>query len=499
MPSRGFSRVKTAEQWGLIALGAFGAGSLALWLARKRLRRAARSSLHEFRTRLARYKLQERRLAKEALTIDPVVADAVERHAKEHGLPEAAVWRLVDRYVDEIVPHFNVLTYYKVGYNLAKVFVNLFYKVSVDYQDEAALSRVPKGDVVVYVMNHRSNADYVVVAYVLAYGVHVSYAVGEWARAWPLEYLFKSFGAYFIRRRFREQLYHAVLERYVQLITKNGVTQGFFPEGRLTRDGRIGPAKLGLLDYLCRTILDPEFGARDIWFVPVAMNFDRVLEDRSLIRELVDEADRPGRLTQLGSVLHYLAFNLGRLFTGRLRRYGRAAVSFGTPLSLRAWLKTAPPDVLTLPKDRRLPEMEHLAAELMRRIGAILPVTPVPLAAAALLSFEQTAVGRDALLERMDELRDRLLEVNGKVVRGGAGIADIWDRAWRMLKMRHLVVAEGGQLVIMPRGRPLLEYYANSISHLVPLGGPEVPFHKEHDRATDLPRLRAWERGEGRG
>src|SRR6266496_2747132 len=97
-------------------------------------------------------------------------------------------------------------------------------------------------------MNHRSNADYVVVAYVLAYGVQVSYAVGEWARAWPLEYVFKSFGAYFIRRRYREPLYHAVLERYVQLITRNGVTQGIFPEGGLTRDGRLRPSKLGLVD-----------------------------------------------------------------------------------------------------------------------------------------------------------------------------------------------------------------------------------------------------------
>ncbi|HTR20823.1 MAG TPA: 1-acyl-sn-glycerol-3-phosphate acyltransferase [Gemmatimonadales bacterium] len=487
--------------WGIaeVSLLALTVGAATLWVARRRLRRAARHSLHEFRTRLARYKLQERRLAKAALTLDPVVADAVWRHAETHRLSEAAVWRLVDRYVDEIVPHFNVLTYYRVGYNLAKLFVNLFYKVSVDYQDEAALEAIPKNDVVVYVMNHRSNADYVVVAYVLAYGVHVSYAVGEWARAWPLEYLFKSFGAYFIRRRFREPLYHAVLERYVQLITRNGVTQGFFPEGRLSRDGKLGPAKLGLLDYLCRTLLDAEFGSRDIWFVPVGMNFDRVLEDRSLIRELVDEADRPSRLAQLGSVLHYLAFNVGRLFTGRLRRYGRAAVNFGTPMSLRAWLASAPAGVLEWPKERRLPQMEQLAAELMRRIGAILPVTPVPLAAAALLSFEQTVIPRDALLERMDELRDRLLEVNGKVVRGGARTPEIWDRAWRMLKMRRLVVAEGTQFVVLPRGRPLLEFYANSIAHLLPIRGPRLPFHKEHDRATDLPKLKPWERGEGRG
>ena len=406
----------------------------------------------------------------------------------EHGLSEQSVRRQVRSYLNEIIPHFNVLSYYKVGYNAAKILLNLLYKVSVDYQDEPALEGIPKRDIVVYLINHRSNADYVVVAYVLARGVQVSYAVGEWARAWPLEYVFKSFGAYFVRRRFREPLYHTVLERYVQLITRNGVTQGIFPEGGLSRDGKLRPPKLGLLDYICRTLLEPGFD-RDIWFVPVALNYDRVLEDRSLIRELVDKEDRPGRLSQLGTVLSYLASNTARLFTGRLKRYGRVAVNFGTPLSLRAWLQTQPADVLSRPKEARLTALEVLAREMMTRIGAIIPVTPVPLAAAALLSFGQTVVGKDAVLERMDQLRDRLEEVNGKVVRGGARIADIWDRAWRMLRMRRLVLVDGESLVILPRGRPLLEYYANSIAHLVPIRGPRLPFHKTHEMDTSLPKL----------
>lgn len=465
------------------------AATLAVWLTRRRLRAAARHAIHEFRARLARYKLQERPLAKEALGNDAAIAAAIRAHAAEHGLPEDRVRARVAAYIDEIVPYFNVLSYYKLGYNVAKIFVNLLYKVSVDYQDEPALAAIPRRDVVVYLMNHRSNADYVVVAYVLARGVHVSYAVGEWARAWPLEYVFKSFGAYFIRRRFREPLYHTVLERYVQLITRNGVTQGIFPEGGLTRDGRIRPPKLGLLDYLCRTVLDPAF-TRDIWFVPVAINYDRVLEDRSLIRELIDERSRPGRLAQLATVTNYVARNTARLLTGRLVRYGRAAVNFGTPVSLRAWLAAAPDGVLSWPRERRLPELERLAQDMVRRIGAIVPVTPVPLAAAALLSFEQTAIPAPAVLERMDQLRDRLLDVNAKVVRGGARITDVWDRAWRMLKMRRLVVREGDTLVVLPRGRPLLEYYANSIAHLVAIRGPRLPGHKQHEREADLPRLR---------
>jgi len=157
------------------------------WLGRRALR-----TIHEFRTRLARYHLQHARAAKLALTADPVVETAVLRHAQEHSLTQAEVRRQVEQYVDEIVPQLNVLSYYKIGYNLAKIVLNLLYRVTVDHQDEAALERIPKRDVVVYAMNHRSNVDYVVVAYVLAYGAHVSYAVGEWARVWPLEYVFKA-------------------------------------------------------------------------------------------------------------------------------------------------------------------------------------------------------------------------------------------------------------------------------------------------------------------
>jgi len=95
------------------------------------------------------------------------------------------------------------------------------------------------------------------------------------------------------------------------------VTQAFFPKAAVARR-RLGPPKLGLLDYVCRTLLDPAF-ERDIWFVPVAINFDRVLEDRALIRELVDERDRPGRCAALdrGDLPGEHAL---RLVTGRLKR-----------------------------------------------------------------------------------------------------------------------------------------------------------------------------------
>jgi glycerol-3-phosphate O-acyltransferase len=488
----------TPRDWGLLALLAIAAGAAALWFTRAataalrgRLRAWGRRTLLDFQARIARYKLVSRRAIRDELILDPIVTEAMRAHMREHDVGEHVVRLRVERYIDEILPFFNVLSYYKLGYNLARLLLRLLYKVSIEHEDWPALDRIPRRDVVVYLMNHRSNADYVVVAYVLARGVAVSYAVGEWARIWPLDVMFKSFGSYFIRRRYREPLYHTVLERYVQLITRNGVVQGIFPEGALSRDGRFRPAKIGLLDYIAGTLREDRFD-RDIWLVPVAIGYDRVLEDRTLIRECLDPELREGRTKQLLAVGQYLAYNTARFLTGRIRRYGRAAVSFGAPLSLRDWLAHQPADVLRLPRAERLPRIQRLADDMLRRIAAIVPVTPVPLAAAVLLSFERDAIPLAEVLRRLADYRDHLLEANAKVVRADRAVEETWERAMLMFRMRRTVTQEGSTVVVFARQRPLLEYYANAIRHLLPAGAlPEGQlFSPAHDLGEIAPKYR---------
>src|SRR3954470_7765403 len=281
-------------------------------------RRSGRRALLRFRARVARFKFATRKSVRARLLNDPVVASSVRDHALAAGQAEAIAWKRVDRYIHEIVPFFNVVAYYSIGYRVAERVLNLFYKVVVEHEDRDAVARLPRDSVVVYLMNHRSNADYVLVSYALAGQVAISYAVGEWARAFPLEHIFKAFGSYFVRRRYREPLYHAVLERYVQLITREGVTQGIFVEGGLTRDGKLRAPKIGLLDYVLGIGRDPAYHEK-LFIVPVALNYDRVLEDRSLVRELASREgrSRPSRLIQLGEVVHYVWWNLARLASRR--------------------------------------------------------------------------------------------------------------------------------------------------------------------------------------
>ncbi|HVF39710.1 MAG TPA: 1-acyl-sn-glycerol-3-phosphate acyltransferase [Gemmatimonadaceae bacterium] len=438
---------------------------------RKRLNRSALRSVRKRGARLDRFKLTGKSRIRATLLEDRAIAAAVSRHARDNQLDESAVWKRVDDYIDEIVPFFNILAYYRLGYFVSRGLLSALYKVSADQHAALGASSLPKDAIVVYLMNHRSNADYVLVGYVLTGKVAISYAVGEWARAFPLEYIFKSFGSYFVRRKFREPLYHTVLERYVQLITRNGVTQGIFPEGGLTRDGKLRPAKIGLLDYILGVARDDGYRDR-IYLVPVAINYDRVLEDRSLLRELaVTRGERtPPRMAQLYEVSRYLWWNAARAVTRRWKRYGRAAVTIGEPVALAGWFtETAETgeSLFELPRHERLARVQSLCDDMMARIGAIIPVTPVPLACAAIQSLDSDFIPRTRLIDRMAEMRDVLLELNARVIRSEGTIEETFDRAWKMLRMRRMLVHSGDGYAVLPGNRPLISYYANSIAHLL--------------------------------
>jgi glycerol-3-phosphate O-acyltransferase len=451
--------------------------------------RIALRAVHRSRSRVDRFKLARKSFIRQVLLADETIADAVKEHSAEISVSQAETWKRVEAYIDEIVPFFNILTYYKIGLVVSRLVLNFFYKVSAEYAGRPLRDAVPRDAIVIYLMNHRSNADYVLVGYVLSGQVAISYAVGEWARTFPLEYIFKSFGAYFIRRKYREKLYHTVLERYVQLITRNGVTQGIFLEGGLSRDGKLGKAKIGLLDYVLGVARDPEMRKR-LYIVPVAINYDRVLEDRSLLRELDarEGRTRPPRRTQLAEVLRYVWWNSARLVARRWKRYGRAAVVIGEPFAVGPWLDEQDRSVgnlFAIDRAERLARVQALSDSVLAKIAAIIPVTSVTLACAAVQSFDGDFISHAQLLERMGEMRDVLRELNARLIHREGSVEEIFDRAWRMLSMRRILARTGEGYSVLPGSRPLVSYYANSVSHL--LG----PFAEGVRRRDMLPALAA--------
>ncbi len=411
------------------------------------------------------FELTRRQVLIDRLSFDPEVMQTVEVLAREQGAPREELMREVGRYAREIVPAFNPYFYFRIGCWVARRFAQSIYRVRLGYSDEAGLAAVPEDASVVFVMNHRSNMDYILVSYLAAARTALSYAVGEWARTWPLQSLIRSMGAYFIRRDSRSNpLYRRVLERYVAMATQAGVVQALFPEGGLSRDGTLGAPKLGLLSYMLRSF-DPARG-RDLVFIPVGINYDRVLEDRSLLLRLDPQAPKRGRLRAATRTVSFLGHNFLLMLRGGWHRFGYACVNFGPPLSLRDWLREGDRRLEVEDTDRMRGEVADLGAELMRRVGTIVPALPVALVATVLLEQRERAV---SALELKAEVHQRMRRLEE---RGGHVYIPRSDRDYavtvglRMLTLRHLVEERDGLYRTVPDEAEVLHYYANSIAHL---------------------------------
>ena len=438
------------------------------WFLRSRANRVLEEVRHRFRIEIRPFQLTRRRVLIDRLVYDTQVLEAAQAFAREEGMPREVAMTRVERYAREIVPAFNAYFYFRLGYWVARRVARVLYRVRLGSADTTALDAVPREATVVFVINHRSNMDYLLVGYLVASRTALSYAVGEWARIWPLEAMLKAMGAYFVRRRSRNTLYRRVLERYVQMATAAGVPQAIFPEGGLSRDGRLQPAKLGLLDYMVKAF-DPR-GERDLVFVPAAVNYDRVLEDRTLLLDLEAEKERPGVGGALARLAGFVGGQAALVAGRRWHRFGYACVNFGVPLSLRGWLDERGVDPRPLSREDRFARVGELGAELMRRIGEVVPVVPVSLVATVLLRdparrFTELELGGEAI-----ELM-RALESNGARVYLPRQDVDYAIRVGlRMLRLRRLLVEEEGLLRVAPGQEPVVAYYARSIEHLLPVG-----------------------------
>ena len=461
------------------------------WYLRRRVNRV----IDELNTRLKigirPFQRTRRQVLIDRLLYDPVIVQAAEASARERQMPREVVLADIEHYAREIVPAFNAYFYFRLGTLISRRVARLLYRVRLAASDEAALAAVPPDSTVVFLMNHRSNMDYVLVAYLASDRTALSYAVGEWARIWPLQTLIRATGAYFVRRNSRDPLYRRVLERYIQMATAAGVTQAVYPEGGLTRDGRLRPPKLGLLGYMLRTF-DPD-GERDLVFIPVGINYDRTLEDRTLLLDAAPAAaggtaapagtgvatrprPRPSFVGALATTLRFVLRQLGLAARNRWHRFGYACVTFGRPISMRRTLRERRLDFRALAPAEQSERLAALGGELMAAVGAVVPVVPVPLVAAVFVERAERGLGPVSLLELKASAWRRMAELEAAGARVYVPRSD-QDYAiaagLRMLTLRHLVEEHEGLYAAREAELPLLRYYANSIAHLAAAGVEE--------------------------
>ena len=197
--------------WMAILVGTLGVAGLVdrivgpslRWVLRRRVNRAIDDLNERLDLKIQPFKLTRRKVLVDRLVYDPQVMAAMEEHVRAEGVPRDVAMERVERYARETVPAFSALAYFSFGARAARWISRALYRVRLGFVDDVGLAGIDPDSTVVFVMNHRSNMDYLLVTYLAAERSALSYAVGEWARVWGLSALIRSMGAYFIRRRSR--------------------------------------------------------------------------------------------------------------------------------------------------------------------------------------------------------------------------------------------------------------------------------------------------------
>jgi glycerol-3-phosphate O-acyltransferase len=432
------------------------------WFLRRRINRVIDEISTRLDIQIKPFQLTKRQVLIDRLVYDANVIEAVQEKAKEQNCPREVVQAEVLAYAKEIVPSFNAYLYFRIGYWLAKKIARLLYRVRIGLVDNQQFENIDPDATVVFVMNHRSNMDYILVAFLAAEKTALSYAVGEWARIWPLQTLIRAMGAYFVRRKSGNPLYRRVLERYIAMATKEGVCQAVFPEGGLSRDGRLRKPKLGILDYMLRNY--EADNDRDIVFIPVGINYDRTLEDRSLLRDLDPQAEKKSTWFAVKTTVRFAWRSVVLMLLSRWQRFGYACVNFGPGISMRRYARKNGLNFNQMNRDLRFQEIETFAEQLMGNIQVVIPILPVALVATVMISSDNDGLSAFEVETRVNELIEDLHRQDAPVYVSSRSRVQTILNALNMLKLRKLVVESDGIFRATPGEVDVLSYYANSIA-----------------------------------
>jgi glycerol-3-phosphate O-acyltransferase len=155
------------------------------------------------------------------------------------------------------------------------------------------------------------------------------------------------------------------------------------------------------------------------------------------------------------------------MLRGRWHRFGYAIVNFGTPISLREYVKKHKVDFPNIEKVERVKKVLALAEKLMGKVSAVIPVAPVPLIASVFVENPEKSFSDLEIKARVQSLIDKLEKRGARVYIPRRDRDYTIEVGLRMLTLRHIVLENNKVYYAAPGEMDVLEYYANSISHFV--------------------------------
>lgn len=429
----------------------------------QKLARVARMHFAKQRYSATGPRLPDRQAMFNKLLQSPAILEAIADEAqKPKSSPEKAR-KEAAKMLDEIAANVSHESLRIADRLLSWLWNKLYQGIDVQYAERVRKLAL-KGHEIVYVPCHRSHMDYLLLSYILYHQglVPPHIAAGINLNFYPVGAIFRSWGAFYIRRTFKgNRLYSTIFREYLAELFYRGYSVEYFIEGGRSRTGRLLEPKTGMMSMTLQAL---QRGlSRQISIVPVYIGYEHVLEVDTYAKELRGAEKEK---ENAGLVLRVIK---------KLRNLGRGFVNFGEPIALTHYLNSHFPEWKAPLVEGSRPRwlnaaVEAVSQQVMININNAAAVNAKNLIGSILLASRQRSLTREQLLEQMESYL--------KLFRHTPYHADVTvpnespeQMLEHVLKLpRSGVIAEKdsfGEIIRLERQSAILmTYYRNNIQHL---------------------------------
>jgi glycerol-3-phosphate O-acyltransferase len=313
----------------------------------------------------------------------------MDTYAEKRNISIQEVHRKADALIEEIAANFKPAFIKIAAAIVAWITRTMFDGVATNHEVLNKVKSMSHKGPLVLIPCHKSHIDYLILDYVLYHNnmqvPHI--AAGKNLSFWPMGPLFRSGGAFFLRRSFGGAvLYSRVFAEYIHKLLEEGYHIEQFIEGGRSRTGKLLMPKLGLLSILVSAF---KSGAcEDMIIVPIYIGYDRIIEEKSYLHELGGGQKEAENFFQVIRARKFLK-----------KRYGKIYIQFHEPISLNQLLSryNQPLGQMTAKEKNAL--IRNLGHRVLNAINRVTVVTPHAVVASAILNFSKETFSFSELLD----------------------------------------------------------------------------------------------------
>ncbi|HCY87192.1 MAG TPA: glycerol-3-phosphate acyltransferase, partial [Desulfobacteraceae bacterium] len=384
-------------------------------------------------------------------------------HAAKENIPLRKVNKKAAGYINEIAANYNLRAINFLNWLLTWVFNNIFEGLVVDQKEINRMRETYTKAPLILIPCHKSHLDYLLLPYAMFRNnmpcPHI--AAGKNLSFWPLGPIFRGGGAFFLRRTFKgAELYTRIFAAYLEKLLYEGFNIKIYIEGGRSRTGKLLPPKIGGLAMIIKAYLNG--ACEDLYFVPIYVGYDRVLEEDAYLKEIEGGKKSPETLKGLLNTRKFLK-----------KKYGKVYLKFDEPISINTYLAGKNIDLKRATEKEYMTFVKGFGYKLINDINANTVATPHGIIASAILNCAKNTFTKEQMQQRVDTYMN-FLTFNGSYLSDTLlmDTDNAFDAVIQNFLSRSFIeladededeITDATTLIVKHNKRAILDYYKNSV------------------------------------